>query len=546
MLNKLLQRQLKKHLNTDEIPEKYASLFSVISQSYDHHERDRKMLVHSIELSSEEMMQMNNILRAEAANLKKANEQIEQLFKNINEIYLSIDIKNSCIQQISAACETITGYTQAEFMADFKLWEDIVHPEDKYILDGNRAEFVQGKSVINQYRIIHKNGSIRWIEGKIIPLFDEEKRVIRLDAVSRDITEKKIDEEKILHTQYLLKEAQQIGKMGSWNHDYITGEILWSKGLYDILGIDEEIEPSLELFQSLIHEEDKEAYLSEVTQLRNQGSSIELTYRLIRLKDQAVRIFNSYINAERDINGKLTRLYGISQDITERRQVEMKIERLNMLIYQIGHDIRGPINSAKNYIYLASTKVHDKTALAYIDKIQSSYTKIENYLLSMLNLQRLNRSETIIEQINIHELIQQVMHSIDSVPGFNKVKILSDVDIDMSFSSDRQYLHSIIYNLINNAITYRRDTDDSFIHISSQRKNNTIIISISDNGIGINEESKLKIFEMFYKEKEASEGFGLGLYIVKSLVERLKGEISLESSPMNGTTFTICLPDIQD
>lgn len=431
-------------------------------------------------------------------------------------------------------------------MADFKLWEDIVHPEDKYILDGNRAEFVQGKSVINQYRIIHKNGSIRWIEGKIIPLFDEEKRVIRLDAVSRDITEKKIDEEKILHTQYLLKEAQQIGKMGSWNHDYITGEILWSKGLYDILGIDEEIEPSLELFQSLIHEEDKEAYLSEVTQLRNQGSSIELTYRLIRLKDQAVRIFNSYINAERDINGKLTRLYGISQDITERRQVEMKIERLNMLIYQIGHDIRGPINSAKNYIYLASTKVHDKTALAYIDKIQSSYTKIENYLLSMLNLQRLNRSETIIEQINIHELIQQVMHSIDSVPGFNKVKILSDVDIDMSFSSDRQYLHSIIYNLINNAITYRRDTDDSFIHISSQRKNNTIIISISDNGIGINEESKLKIFEMFYKEKEASEGFGLGLYIVKSLVERLKGEISLESSPMNGTTFTICLPDIQD
>lgn len=94
MLNKLLQRQLKKHLNTDEIPEKYASLFSVISQSYDHHERDRKMLVHSIELSSEEMMQMNNILRAEAANLKKANEHIEQLFKNINEIYLSIDIKN--------------------------------------------------------------------------------------------------------------------------------------------------------------------------------------------------------------------------------------------------------------------------------------------------------------------------------------------------------------------------------------------------------------------------------------------------------------------
>jgi PAS domain S-box-containing protein len=420
MLNKLLERQIQKYLGTDTVPEQYGTLLKVISESYDHQEKSRKMLIRSIELSSEEMMQLNQELGKEAAKLKKVNSQIEHLFKNINEIYFSVDVKKQCIQQVSDACEKVTGYTVSEFMSNMGIWQQIVHPEDKQILGGNQEKYAKGEQIINQFRIIHKSGRICWVEMKIIPILDAERDIVRLDAIARDIT--------------------------------------------------------------------------------------------------------------------------------ERKEAEEKIERLNMLIYQISHDIRGPINSAKNYLYLASQKVTNKTALNYLEKIHFSYDKLESHLISMINLQRLNRSEISMEKIDIQELIEQVIRSIDNVNGFDKVKISIDVAVGDTILCDRQYLHSIIYNLIRNAIKYRKDVPNSFVHISSHNSSvsgnndNSICISVSDNGKGMIEEVKLKIFEMFYREDYNSSGFGLGLYIVKSLVEQLKGKITVESELMKGTTFTICLP----
>lgn len=202
-MNKLLQRQLQKYIGSSEqVPEDFIRLLNVISESYDHYEKDRKMIERSIELSSKEMIELNNQIKKNGkAELEKAHNQLKTLFENIDAVLYSVDMVSFEILQISAACEKITGYTAEEFFADIDLWKKITYPEDKDISKQQLQLLNQGKRVLNQYRIVHKDRSIRWIENKIIPTIDETGRLIRIDAVTNDISERKKSEDVIKESE---------------------------------------------------------------------------------------------------------------------------------------------------------------------------------------------------------------------------------------------------------------------------------------------------------------------------------------------------------
>jgi len=192
-MNKLLQRQLQKHFgNIDELPENFTKLLNVISESYDHYAKDRRMIERSIELSSKEMIELNNQIKKNGkAELEEAHNQLNNLLEDINEVLFSVDMVSLNLLQISAACEKIFGYTSEEFFADGDLWKRIVHPDDKDISKQLVQSLFHGKQVLNQYRIIHKDKSIRWIENKIIPRFDKTGLLVRIDGLTTDITERK-------------------------------------------------------------------------------------------------------------------------------------------------------------------------------------------------------------------------------------------------------------------------------------------------------------------------------------------------------------------
>ncbi|HSY77746.1 MAG TPA: PAS domain-containing protein, partial [Bacteroidia bacterium] len=461
----------------------------------------------------------------------------------IDEVFFSVDMKEYRVLQMSQACEKMYGYTQAEFKGNINLWKEVIHPDDKYIIKSNDDKLLKGKMVFNQYRIIHKNKSIRWIEGKIIPTLDEEGKLIKVEGIVRDITERKNAQEKVIQTERLLSESQELAKMGNWNADFINNEIFWSQGLRKIHGVSADFPASFIAFIGLIHPEDRDNVYKRITDTEEKGRSLEIEYRIIRADNGKTSIIHMLLHTIKNEEGKLIRVYGISKDVTERKIAEAKVEQLNMLIYQMSHDLRGPINSAKNYIYLASVKVNDTVALDYIDKIHRSYRKIEEQLMSLLNLQRVNRSETIIEKSDLKDITEQIMRSLDNIPALSKVKVSTDITIDGDFYSDKQYLHSIIYNLFNNAIKFRSNSPDSFIKINAQNTDTGITITMEDNGIGMNEEVRSKVFDMFFKGDANANGSGLGMYIVKSLVERLKGTIQVQSEPLRGSMFTIQLPN---
>ena len=113
--------------------------------------------------------------------------------------------------------------------------------------------------------------------------------------------------------------------------------------------------------------------------------------------------------------------------------------------------------------------------------------------------------------------------------------------------TDKQRLLIVLNNLLSNALRYHNHyIPKPYVSIHAQPNDNGYHISIKDNGIGMKSEHLDHIFEMFYRANEKKEGSGLGLHIVKEAVERMKGEITVSSEPNKGTTFELCLPDLQN
>jgi len=540
--NKLLKQQMAEYLGKEEIPAKYVKLFKAINKTYDQHEREYKMIDRSVEWSSAEMMKLNSRLVKESILLKETEHDMNTMFENTETVFFSLDVINNRFKHVSAACEKVYGYTPYEWANDSTLWRGVIHPDDLHLLQGHDEKMETGKRAFYEYRIIRKDGSIRWVEVKITPTLDNTGTLIRKDGVVNDITRKKESDQKIIQAERLLNEAQQLASMGSWNVDIIKNEITWSDGFRKIMGIDADYPIGTESFIALLHPEDKERVSAQIFEVMKTGIMQETICRIIRFSDSQERTLQTKISSIKNAKGELLRIYGISRDITDRKDAELKIEDLSMLIYQISHDLRGPLNSAKNYIYLALKRVSDVLAHEYLTKIHDSYAKMEHRVLSLLDLQRINRSELNIEEIDLHLLIKDIISSIDGIKGFNEIKINTDIDIPNTLYSDKQFLHSIFHNLINNATTYRRPINDSCIDISAKVNGGKLVVIVSDNGQGVSDNMKNNLFKKFAKGDTSTNGTGLGLYIVKSLVSKLKGDINCESELGKGTSFTIKLP----
>ena len=349
--NTLLQQQIKFLLGGETIPEKYEQLFRAINTTYNNFEKGNALFSGFIERDWNTIAELNTSLQNETAELKSVNEQVKTLFENINEVFFSVDLENFRVNQMSAACEVVYGYTPEEFFNNLNLWKDAIHPDDVHLVNSHDENLAKGKPLTYEYRIIHKNGSIKWVDTKVIPTLNKLGKVTRIDGVVSDITEKKIDEGKINEAEKIISEAQKMAKMGNWSANLKTFEIYWSEGLRTIYGVNGDHVASLKNFLAIVHPDDLEYVRSTIANIEENGGELEQEYRIIRVQDKAVRILRTIMRSDRDQNGNALISFGISQDITERKLAEQRVEELNMIMYQIGHDLRGPLNSAKNYTY---------------------------------------------------------------------------------------------------------------------------------------------------------------------------------------------------
>jgi PAS domain S-box-containing protein len=247
------------------------------------------------------------------------------------------------------------------------------------------------------------------------------------------------------------------------------------------------------------------------------------------------------------INNSVRGLVIFLYDITNRKRAQQELEsennHLDHFIFKTTHDLRAPLHSALGLVNLAKSASPDELP-NYIGLIQKSLLKLDSIIVEVNNFYRNEKLAITKMRINLEEVIREEFETLKNIPGAAKIEFELIIKGQSLFCGDLIRVKTILSNIISNAIKYSdKNKPHSFIRVVADVNEQECILSISDNGIGIEEEHLPKVFDPFYRATSANDGTGLGLYIVKDTIERLGGSISLKSEINEGTSIYITLPN---
>lgn len=238
----------------------------------------------------------------------------------------------------------------------------------------------------------------------------------------------------------------------------------------------------------------------------------------------------------------------VQEELLRKQNDELtKINKeLDLFVYSVSHDLRSPLSSILGLVNVARMEAMKSYEVFenYLDMIEHSVMKLDLTLREILDYSRNARGELITTETNLAQLINDAFEQLAHVNGCDQIKRQINIQGHTAFYSDSYRLSVILSNLISNAIKYRDEyKKPPLITISATITPAHCTLIISDNGIGIHPKYLGSVFKMFYRASDRSQGAGLGLYIVKEMVEKLEGKIMIESTPGHGTTISLSIPN---
>jgi signal transduction histidine kinase/ligand-binding sensor domain-containing protein len=227
-------------------------------------------------------------------------------------------------------------------------------------------------------------------------------------------------------------------------------------------------------------------------------------------------------------------------------ELRQRNNELDRFVYSISHDLSAPLKSLLGLIFLAKRENKDQMQKQYLDMMEKSVLKEEQFIGEVTDFSRNTRQPVHIEVFDCDKLISEIVDDLQYSPDFSRVRLQIEIKVPGLIRADKMRFKIILNSLMSNAIKFqRRSTEISpVVRVRIDDNGSDYLLTIKDNGIGIPTEHIGRIFEMFYRASEQSQGSGLGLYIVKETVTKLGGVISVKSRVGWGTKFTVYLPKV--
>jgi PAS domain S-box-containing protein len=363
----------------------------------------------------------------------------------------------------------------------------------------------------------------------------------------------------------LIALAEQLAHFGSWEWDVTKPRAIWSPEMFRIFGIEPKVEGlTLQEYRSFIHPDD----LAELSKrMENSMFNVkvnqktEVDYCIIRPDGSIRTIHSQRMMKEVAEDGRLKVIVGVDQDVTEQRQAEDKIQQYSKHLEElvekrtrqlqekerlaaigatagmVGHDIRNPLQALTSEVYLIKTELATMPQHEAKQNIKDSLDSIEQGIMYInkivADLQDYSRPlNPEFQEVALANLISDVIKTIaipDNVKLFLKIKPLPMISLEPTFT------RRALTNLINNAI--QAMPNGGQLEIATYQEKDHIRIKVADTGVGIPDEVKAKLFTPMFTTK--AKGQGLGLAVVKRLIEAQGGSISFESKVGTGTTFWV-------
>ncbi|MFL1896100.1 PAS domain S-box protein [Aquimarina sp. 2-A2] len=443
---------------------------------------------------------------------------------------------------------TTLGYTEKEMLG--RPFINFVHPEDRLKTDEVAQKQKEGLTVSKfENRYLTKNGDIIYLEWNAT-IVDETGDIF---AIARNQTELKEQELKLQEAEKVLKlKNQQFQDLFNLSQDLIV--IAHTDGYFkkvnpqwiEKFGFTEN-EVLSTPFVDFIHPDDRSKTAHMVQEQLNGVTAMHFHNRYLTKDGDALHLEWNATSVDatglifaiaRDQTESIDQKKALTASITE---LSAKNSQLQDFAYIASHNLRSPV---ANIFILAKFLIDsnlDKEQYKFANLIHDSTEALNNTLEDLLHVVQINKTtDASTERISLKEVCNNVLKQLQGSVLSNKAEVFTDFNDVDDIEYSEGYLHSIFQNLISNAIKYRSPDRSPIIQIKSKKNESSVELTFEDNGIGIDlnrHQSKIFGFRKTFHNHPEARGFGL--YITKSQVEALNGEISVLSEPNKGTKFII-------
>ena len=391
----------------------------------------------------------------------------------------------------------------------------------------------------------------------VVPIRDENGDVFAGMTMAQDITEQKERERFLEDAKAQLEAATEAGAVGTWEWHVPEDRFVAGASLAKQFGVDPEAARegvSLDTLVASIYEDDRDRVVAKIDEALESCGEYEAEYRVYNADDE-LRWVVARGHVECDEAGDPLRFPGALTDITERKRDQQRLEetidkletsneRLERFAYAASHDLQEPLRMVSSYLRLIERRYEDALDDAgeeYLEFAINGADRMRDMIDALLDYSRVHTQGDPLEPLDLDSVFQ------DTLSDLNYQIERSDAEITAEtlprVRGDPQQLRQLFQNLLENAITYSGD-DPPRIYVTAERDDSDWIVSVRDEGIGIDPDDQERIFEVFQRlhSREEYSGSGVGLALCQRIVERHDGEIWVESEPGDGATFSFSLP----
>ena len=464
--------------------------------------------------------------------------QYETLFEESKDVNAVIDTDGT-FEHLTPSAEHVLGYDPDELTGENAF--DYIRPDDREDMWEEFGRLVEEPTYSPkvEFRFQRDDGSWVVLEAHARNFLDDPA-INGIVAYTREITERKEREAELKLFRSLIDHSHD----GVFVIDPETAQFLDVNDTacrrlgYDRAALLERTVPDIEA-----NLPDHEAWQAHVDDVRTEGTlTFEGKHQRADGTIVPVEVNISHVALDREY------MLAVARDVTERREYERKLEesneRLEQFAYAASHDLQEPLRMVSSYLQLIEGRYADdldEDGREFIKFAVDGADRMSDMIEGLLEYSRVDTQGEPFERIDLDEIVEDILEDLQFQITESDAEITTE-SLPCVEGDDSQ-LRQVFQNLVSNAIEYSGD-DPPRIHISAEPDGEKRVISVSDEGIGIDADDTDRIFEVFQRlhSQEEHAGTGIGLALCRRIVERHGGEIGVESDPGEGTTFYFTLP----
>ncbi len=478
-------------------------------------------------------------LRKSEANLRATFDSNNLLFYLINQ-NLEVELFNKAAYEITYEAFG-RGIELGHSMLEYIL------PSAHESFKKNFAKALSGEIISADGLASYGNGKQRWLEYTHYPVVNQtDSKIERVLFCIQDISARKFAEIALAESEHSYRSVFEQAAAGIYRLD-LEGNILQVNDTFcQMLEYERSSLEGKNIMYFIDYDEVKHLKENIKTLIENKEPILKIEQQYYNVRQRPIWTLVT-LSLVRKTNGEPNYVLGIIQNIHDLKKIQQDLaernKELDTYVYRASHDLRGPISSLKGLVNLIRDNMLDPEELPrYIGMLEDRLNRLNAIMDNLIHIGQLRKSEIQPRPLKVELMIKNAIDKFRQHPHFERVTFEVENKLGEPLYTDKLMFYTIMHCLLENSLQFLRTAVPTKVRIELEQAGDYQQITISDNGQGIPPESHDRLFDMFFRANAGSTGLGLGLYIVKTAVDRLGGEIGFSSQYAEGSIFTILLP----